>query len=98
VPWSWWSIRLLKILSLVVPFKTGNYLLLLIAAGITAIVLVVMAQRKKIADAFFILLLLIAFIGFTFSVNYVFTRALKPHQQTRVNILLGKKRIPGRGL
>jgi rod shape determining protein RodA len=82
---------LLKILSLVPPFKTGNYLLLLIAAGITAIVLVVVAQRKKIANAFFILLLLIAFIGFTFSVNYVFTRALKPHQQTRVNILLGKE-------
>ena len=35
--------------------------------------------------------LLFAFIGFTFSVNYVFTKVLKPHQQTRVNILLGKE-------
>lgn len=82
---------LLKILSLFVPFKTGNYLLLLIATGMTAIILLVIAQRRKIANAFVILLLLMAFIGFTFSVNYVFTKALKPHQQTRVNILLGKE-------
>lgn len=81
----------LKILSLFVPFKTGNYLLLLIATGMTAIILLVIAQRRKIANAFVILLLLMAFIGFTFSVNYVFTKALKPHQQTRVNILLGKE-------
>jgi rod shape determining protein RodA len=82
---------LLKLISLIIPIKTGDYLLLLLATGITAIVLIVIAQRKKIPNAFFILLLLTVFIGFTFSVNYVFTKALKPHQQTRVNLLLGKE-------
>jgi rod shape determining protein RodA len=82
---------LLKLIFLVIHVKTGNYLLLLIATGIAAIILMVISQRNKIPNAFFVLLLLIAFIGFTFSVNYVFTKALKPHQQTRVNILLGKE-------
>ena len=37
------------------------------------------------------LIFLYGFIGFTYSVDYVFHNALKPHQQTRVNILLGKE-------
>jgi len=81
----------LKLISLVIPVKTGDYLLVLVGTGITAIVLIIIANRKKIQNAYFILILLGAFIGFTFSVNYVFTKALKPHQQTRVNILLGKE-------
>jgi rod shape determining protein RodA len=81
----------LKIISLFVPIKPGNYLLLLIAAGISTIVLVIVVMRQKIENALFILLLLFAFIAFTFSVDYIFHNALKPHQQTRVNILLGKE-------
>ncbi|MBN1414532.1 MAG: rod shape-determining protein RodA [Bacteroidales bacterium] len=80
----------LKILSLFIPVKPDDYMILLISSCVTAIVLIVLAVRKKIANAFFILLLLFAFVGFTFSVDYVFNRVLKPHQQTRVNILLGK--------
>jgi rod shape determining protein RodA len=82
---------LLKVISLLVPVKTDDYLLLLVATGIAAVILVVVAVWKKISNAFLILVLLAAFIGFTFSVNYVFTKMLKPHQQTRVNILLGKE-------
>ncbi len=35
------------------------------------------------------LVFLYGFIGFTFTVDYVFHNILKPHQQTRMNILLG---------
>ena len=82
---------LLKILSILTPIKPDNYILLLISSGIAAIVLIIIVLRKKIANAFFVLLLLFVFIVFTFSVNYVFYKVLKPHQQTRVNILLGKE-------
>jgi rod shape determining protein RodA len=80
-----------KIISLFLPVKPDNYPLLLISSGISAVVMAIIIVRKKIPNAFFILLLIIAFIGFTFSVDYVFNEVLKPHQQTRVNILLGKE-------
>ncbi|MBN2273785.1 MAG: rod shape-determining protein RodA [Bacteroidales bacterium] len=82
---------LLKAISLLLPAKPDNYLLLLIASGISAVILVVLILRKKITNALFILFLVFVFIGFTFSVDYVFDKVLKPHQQTRVNILLGKE-------
>ncbi len=82
---------LLKAITLFLPVKPGNYLILLISTGISAVVLVVVILRKKIPNALLIIVLLLAFVSFTFSVDYVFDRILKPHQQTRVNILLGKE-------
>jgi len=82
---------ILKIISLLTYFNPGNYILLLISSGIATVILVVVVLRKKVANAFFVMMLLGAFIGFTFSVDYVFNKMLKPHQQTRVNILLGKE-------
>lgn len=38
-----------------------------------------------------ILFILIASVVFVFSVDYAFNNVLKPHQQTRVNVLLGKE-------
>jgi rod shape determining protein RodA len=40
------------------------------------------------------LLMLFSCISFTYSVDYVFHNILKPHQQKRVNILLGKEIDP----
>lgn len=56
----------------------------------TAIFLIITAIRR-LKHVLLILVLLYAFIGFTYSVDYVFHEILKPHQQTRVNILLGKE-------
>lgn len=81
----------LKTISLLMSLKLSDYLLLLISSGIATAVLLIIVIRKKIPHAFFILGLMFAFIGFTFSVDYVFHELLKPHQQTRVNILLGKE-------
>jgi rod shape determining protein RodA len=49
------------------------------------------AWARKIRNVVLILLFLYGFIGFTFTVDYMFHNILKPHQQTRVNILLGNE-------
>ncbi len=73
------------------PFRPDVYMLWLIASILSAVILIVVVIWKKIENAFFVLTILFVFIGFTYSVDYVFHKVLKPHQQTRVNILLGKE-------
>jgi rod shape determining protein RodA len=67
------------------------YFTLLAALGVSSVLFLVASMIWKIKRVFLILVLLFGFIGFTFSVDYVFHNILKPHQQTRVNILLGKE-------
>lgn len=68
-----------------------TYKELLSALVLSGIIFLIMAVAKKIKNAVLILVLLFVFIGFTFTVDYVFQEILQPHQQTRVNILLGKE-------
>ena len=82
---------MLKVISLFLPVKPGNFILLLLSTGISAVVLAIVILKKKIPNAFLIMTMLIVFVSFIFSVDYVFDKVLKPHQQTRVNILLGKE-------
>lgn len=72
-------------------FKFNTYYLLLFALVASSIVFLIYAFVRKNRIVAFILVLLFGFIGFTYTVNYVFNNVLKPHQQTRVNILLGKE-------
>jgi rod shape determining protein RodA len=72
-------------------FKTDVYYEMLGSLVITSAIILVYSISAKIKHVFFILILLFSFIGFTFTVDYVFHKILKPHQQTRVNILLGKE-------
>jgi rod shape determining protein RodA len=67
------------------------YYQLLSALTAASIILLILSWTRKIRHVAFILILLFSFIGFTYSVDYVFHNVLKPHQQTRVNILLGKE-------
>jgi|WetSurSiteA1Bulk_404760.scaffolds.fasta_scaffold00160_12 rod shape determining protein RodA len=69
----------------------STYYLLLIALTASSVVYLILAFTKKIRSIALVLIFLFGFIGFTYSVNYVFHNVLKPHQQTRVNILLGKE-------
>jgi rod shape determining protein RodA len=69
---------------------TPYYILLFSLAASTTIYLILTVARK-IKYVAMILILLYSFIGFTYTVDYVFHQVLKPHQQTRVNILLGKE-------
>ena len=72
----------------------GNYLSLLIALGISSLAYIILIIHFKIQKAMIIMAALYVSIAFTFSVDYVFHNILKPHQQTRVNILLGKETDP----
>ncbi len=69
----------------------SNYYVLLLALGGSSIIYLFYSHFKKLKSIILVLVLLYGFIAFTYSVDYVFHRVLKPHQQTRVNILLGKE-------
>ncbi len=84
-------IRLLVYYHLV---QFGNYLSLLLALGISTLSYIIFIIRFKVQKAMIVLATLYISIAFTFSVDYVFHNILKPHQQTRVNILLGKETDP----
>jgi len=68
-----------------------NYYLVLLTTAICAIVFFVAAMKKRLRYVYLIIALLIGSIAFTYTVDYVFDNLLKPHQQMRVNILLGKE-------
>jgi rod shape determining protein RodA len=73
----------------------NHYTALLVSSGITSIGFIVLSLVKKIRSLTWIIIFLWVAVSFTYSVNYVFNRFLAPHQQHRVNILLGIESDPG---
>ena len=73
----------------------SHYSALLISAGITSIGFIILSVVKKMSGLMWIVIFLWVAVSFTYSVNYVFNRFLAPHQQHRVNILLGIESDPG---
>jgi rod shape determining protein RodA len=73
------------------PVKPNVYQMILISLVLSSVVYLILSVTRKIKNVLLVLIFLFGFIGFTFSVDYVFHKFLKPHQQTRVNILLGKE-------
>jgi rod shape determining protein RodA len=71
--------------------KADSFQLLLASLAVSSIIYLIFAAVRKMKSIFLILVILSGFILFTYSVDYVFHNILKPHQQTRVNILLGKE-------
>lgn len=69
----------------------STYYLILSSLGASSVVYLILSFSRKIKNVVLVLIFLSGFIGFTYTVDYVFDRMLKPHQQTRVNILLGKE-------
>jgi len=65
--------------------------MILISLVISSVFYFILSVIRKIKNVMLILVFLFGFIGFTYTVDYVFHNFLKPHQQTRVNILLGKE-------
>jgi rod shape determining protein RodA len=57
-------------------------------------VLAIFFIRKSTKNILIISAILIASIGLIYSVSYVFNNVLEPHQQTRINVLLGKESDP----
>jgi rod shape determining protein RodA len=71
------------------PFKPNVYQMILFSLILASIVYLSLMISRKIKGIILVLVFLYGFIGFTFTVDYVFHHFLKPHQQTRMNILLG---------
>ncbi len=69
----------------------GFYYELLGALAAASVIFLILSVTRKVNHVGLILVFLVGFIGFTYTVDYVFHHILQPHQQTRVNILLGKE-------
>jgi rod shape determining protein RodA len=82
---------IIKLLSPYLPLKPDSYNFILVALVVASIVFIALSYTRKIKNVMVVLLFLFGCIAFTYTVGYVFQNVLKPHQQTRVNILLGKE-------
>jgi rod shape determining protein RodA len=72
----------------------NHYTSLIISISITSVGIVIYTLFKRIPYVIWVVSFLFIAIGFTYSVNYVFNNLLASHQQTRINILLGKESDP----
>lgn len=72
----------------VLALLANKYILVGVLLVVTLLVIYFSRRNKKLA--FIIIGLWIMASGFVFSVDYAFTK-LKPHQQDRINVLLGKE-------
>ncbi|MFO7938327.1 MAG: rod shape-determining protein RodA [Bacteroidales bacterium] len=70
------------------------YYTALLAIGAASLVFILLSIRLKIPHVLLGLMFLIGSIAFSFSVDYVFANFLEPHQQTRINTLLGLESDP----
>lgn len=72
-------------------FTPLTMLIILASIGL----LVFLFQRKKTWKlALAVIAILGVLMGFVFSVDYIFNEVLEPHQQVRIDVLLGKKDDP----
>jgi rod shape determining protein RodA len=72
-------------------YTLSVYQVLLVSVVVSSVIFLVLGILRKLKNVALVLTFLFIFIGFTFTVDYVFHNILKPHQQTRMNILLGKE-------
>lgn len=82
------TLRYLGVISL------GVYISYQIGLAVAVVVLLIIAASKKIKGGFIAFLFLVAFIGFVYSINFVFHNVMQPHQQKRVEVMFGLKKDP----
>jgi len=70
------------------------YYVILGALAFSSIIYIILAYWYKVPRVLLLLLLLFGSIGVTYSVDHVFNNFLEPHQQTRINQLLGLESDP----
>ena len=88
------SISLTYILEKIELLTFNIYLNTLVGVGIAVLVALIIAISKKQSKVFIVIATLITFIGFTYSVGFVFDNVMKEHQQKRVKIMLGLESDP----
>ncbi len=70
------------------------YIILMITLALALLVFFILSLRKKIRHGLLILGLFVVSLGITYSVDVVFNKVLEPHQQMRINVLLGIEEDP----
>lgn len=71
-----------------------KFLVLFLALVISTITYLILATVKKIKGIYLMVLFLFAFIGFVYSVDYVFHNILQTHQRERLESMLGLREDP----
>ena len=74
--------------------SSNNYVLLLTSITLTGIVLIILSFLYKLKYVFMIFVFLGGSVFFTSSTDYVFNHILEPHQQKRINLVLGIESDP----
>jgi len=85
------SVLLMHYMFPVIGIEPDLYRELFYGLILASVIYLTISVTRRIRHVALILILLYGFIGFTYTVDYVFHEILQPHQQTRVNILLGKE-------
>lgn len=67
---------------------------MLIILGVIAVVYFFLQRKKTWGLAASLGAVLVVLMGFVYSVDYIFNEVLEPHQQVRINVLLGKEDDP----
>ena len=80
-----------KLLADMDAFQASQYQVILVTLALSSVSYIVLAYLRKLKPVFLALALLFGSVAFTYTVNYAFHNILKPHQQMRVDILLGKE-------
>lgn len=82
-------IGLAAIVLFIVSLCISKWYVMIILAALYAVLLLLIEKTKH--NVWTLTGIFIAACAFVFSVNFAFNKVLKPHQQTRINILLGKE-------
>ena len=73
----------------VMPFNVIWFML--IESVVLAVYLIYYSIQKRVISYFYIALFAMVSVGFLYSAGYVFDHILKPHQQVRIEVVLGMK-------
>lgn len=76
----------------VIPFDCT--IVILIGCGVTFFYLLYLALRERLLSYLYLAIFLIGSIGFSYSTNYVMDHVMEPHQQKRIQVLLGMEDDP----
>lgn len=85
---------LLWIGSNIFEFNVEPSMIVVIAAIIFILICAIVAITKRVKNVFWIFVIYIGLVALTFSVDYVFTKVLEPHQRARIEVLLGMRSDP----
>lgn len=72
----------------------SDYLVFLSSLILAVIISLLLTMGKKIQGIFITAAFLMFFIGFIFSIDFMFHNIMKPHQRNRVEVMLGLKSDP----